>query len=145
MQTFKKDLQIMLAEAQKRNSIMDIVLIDLVRKPEATKWFTRGTGASKVNWGVIRLTSACGGYVVIREGAQDEYVRADYLDEAVIVAREGAHHASGCGDPEQRRVYENRALVAQDVLQYRTRLLDAEAYQRTAEELGMPQYSEKQS
>jgi hypothetical protein len=119
MRTSKADLPKQFDESRKRESILDILLIDLVRTPEGFKWFSAGQGESKVCWGVTRPTGAAGGYVITREGASGEHVRADYLEDAVKAAREGAHHASGYGDPETRQVYENRAMVAQYALAYR--------------------------
>jgi hypothetical protein len=122
MQT-KKDLQDELNATKKRNGILEIVLVDLVREPEAIKWFARGKGASKVTWGIVRSTGASGGYVICREGEGGKYVYANYLDEACSHARQSAEHASSCSDLEQQQIYLNRASLAEDILRFRAQEL----------------------
>jgi hypothetical protein len=119
--TTKKELEAQFSELQKQNVILDMCLGDLVRKPSSVQWIEcSAQNAPTIAWGLIRLTSPSGGYIIRK---CESYVTAHYLDERALVVREQAKH-NAFGDPENRQLALNEYVLAETALRLRREALE---------------------
>jgi hypothetical protein len=123
--TRKQDLQTELNRVKEENTTLWFALHDLVVDPGSVTWLHEGSGAAKMSWGVVRPTSATGGFVIRRyEGGSS--LNTDYLDHAIHNARERSNMASDFCD-ETRQQIENESKLAIRALEVRNKALAAHA------------------
>jgi hypothetical protein len=75
----RQDLEKELESTKRQADLLAACLSELIRRPKDIVWISKGAGETMVKWGLIRLNSACGGYVIRYVGSIN--VSPHYLED----------------------------------------------------------------